>query len=78
MNLYIDYFHFVCYYVEAKLRFIFKDEDLLLLYKEEKNAHRYPLGVVTAFFDIMAIIASATSEADIRAFKSLRFEKGVL
>lgn len=57
------------------MRFIFKDEDLLLLYKEEKNAHRYPSGVVNAFFEVMAIIANAASEADIRAFKSLRFEK---
>ena len=57
------------------MRFIFKDKDLLLLYSEEKNAHRYPAGVVDAFFDVMAIIENATNEADIRAFKSLHFEK---
>jgi proteic killer suppression protein len=57
------------------VRFVFKDKDLLLLYTEEKNAHRYPSGVVEAFFDVMAVIASAASEADIRAFKSLHFEK---
>jgi proteic killer suppression protein len=57
------------------VRFEFKDKDLLLLYTEEKNAHRYPSGVVEAFFDVMAIIESAISEMDIRAFKSLRFEK---
>lgn len=57
------------------MRFEFKDKDLLLLYTEEKNAHRYPSGVVEAFFDVMAIIESAISEMDIRAFKSLRFEK---
>lgn len=57
------------------MRFEFKDKALLLLYTEEKNAHRYPPGVVEAFFDVMAIIASATSEADIRAFKGLHFEK---
>ena len=57
------------------MRFVFKDKDLLLLYAEEKNAHRYSTGVVEAFFDVMAIIENATSEADIRAFKSLHFEK---
>jgi toxin HigB-1 len=57
------------------VRFEFKDKDLLLLYTEEKNAHRFPPGVVEAFFDVMAIIESAISEMDIRAFKSLRFEK---
>jgi proteic killer suppression protein len=57
------------------VRFEFKDKDLLLLYTEEKNAHRYPSGVVEAFFDVMAILESAINETDIRAFKSLRFEK---
>lgn len=57
------------------MRFEFKNKALLLLYTEEKNAHRYPLGVVEAFFDVMAIIVSATSEADIRAFKGLHYEK---
>lgn len=57
------------------MRFEFKDKNLLLLYKEEKNAHRYPAGVVEAFFDIMAIISSASNEMDIRAFKSLHYEK---
>jgi len=57
------------------VRFEFKDKDLLLLYTEEKNAHRYPSGIVEAFFEVMAIIGNATSEADIRAFKSLHFEK---
>ena len=57
------------------MRFKFKDKDLLLLYTEEKNAQRYPSGVVEAFFEVMAIIASATNEADIRILKSLHFEK---
>lgn len=46
-----------------------------LLNTEEKNAHRYPAGVVDAFFDVMAVIGSAAHEADIRALKSLHFEK---
>ena len=57
------------------MRFEFRDKDLLLLYTEEKNAHRYPSGIVEAFFEVMAIIENPTSEADIRAFKSLHFEK---
>lgn len=57
------------------MRFEFRDKDLLLFYTEEKNAHRYPSGIVEAFFEVMAIIGNASSEADIRAFKSLHFEK---
>lgn len=57
------------------MRFAFKDNDLLLLYTEEKNAQRYPPGVVDAFFEVMAIIKSATNEADIRSFKGLHYEK---
>jgi len=57
------------------VRFAFKTKDLLLLYTEAKDAHRYPPELVDAFFDVMAIIESATNETDIRAFKSLHFEK---
>lgn len=57
------------------MRFQFKDKNLHLLYTEEKNAHRYPIKVVDAFFDVMAIISSAENENDIRAFKQLHFEK---
>ena len=57
------------------MRFEFKDKDLFLLYTEEKNAHRYPPGVLDSLFEVMAIIASASSEMDIWAFKSLHYEK---
>ena len=57
------------------MRFDFRSRDLLLLYTEERNARRYPPGVIDSFFDVMAIIANATNETDIRAFKSLHFEK---
>ena len=57
------------------MRFEFKTKDLLLLYTEEKDRHRFPTGVVDSFFDAMAIIDSAATENDIRAFKSLHFEK---
>jgi proteic killer suppression protein len=57
------------------MRFEFRSKELLLLYTEEKDAHRYPPGIVDSFFEVMAVIASATSEADIRALKSLHYEK---
>jgi proteic killer suppression protein len=57
------------------MRFVFRSRDLLLLHTEEKNAHRYPAGVVDAFFEVMASIASAANEMDLRALKSLHFEK---
>ncbi len=57
------------------MRFEFKTKDLLLLYTEEKDWYRFPAGVVDSFFDAMSIIDSAATEKDIRAFKSLHFEK---
>lgn len=57
------------------MRFVFINKDLHQLYTENKNAHRYPPGVVDAFFEVMAIIESAVNEADVRAFKSLHYEK---
>ncbi|MBA4386220.1 MAG: type II toxin-antitoxin system RelE/ParE family toxin [Anaerolineaceae bacterium] len=57
------------------MRFKFKNKNLLLLYTENKNAHQYPPGIVDAFFDVMATIKSAVSEADLRALKSLHYEK---
>jgi len=57
------------------VRFKFKTREVHLLYTEERNAHRYPPGLVDSFFEAMAIIANAASEADIRAMKSLHFEK---
>lgn len=56
------------------MRFRFKKKKIELLYTEEKNAHKYP-GVVNDFFEVMAIIEAASSEQDLYAIKSLRFEK---
>jgi proteic killer suppression protein len=75
VNLGIDNFRQFHYNQEEIVRFIFKSKDLLLLYTEEKNAHRYSAGVVDAFFEVMSVITSATSEADFRALKSLHYEK---
>jgi proteic killer suppression protein len=57
------------------LRFYFADNKLERLYTEEKGAHKYPEGVADAFFEVMAVIAGARDERDLRALKSLRYEK---
>ena len=57
------------------MRFCFADKKLEKLYTEEKDAHKYPDGVVDAFFDVMAVIAAAKDERDLRRLKGLRYEK---
>ena len=57
------------------MRFRFKSRKLSLLYTEERNAHKYPPGVVDAFFEVMSIISAAGDERDLHAMKSLHFEK---
>jgi len=57
------------------LRFYFANRKLEKLYTEEKGAHRYPEGVVDAFFDVMDVIAAAPDERDLRKLKSLHYEK---
>lgn len=75
MNFNIDYLCTSNYNGVGKVRFDFKDQDLLMLYTTGANTRRYPPGVVDAFFDVMAIIAASTNELDIRVFKSLHYEK---
>lgn len=57
------------------MRFLFADNKLERLYTEEKGAHKYPDGVVDAFFEVMTIIGSASDERDLYALKSLHYEK---
>ena len=57
------------------LRFIFASKRLQALYTDESGAARYSPDVVDAFFDKMAVIRAARDESDVRAFKSLHFEK---
>ena len=57
------------------MRFRFADNKLEKLYTEEKGAHKYPLGVVDAFFEVMNVIDSAADERDLYALKSLHYEK---
>ena len=56
------------------MRFRFKTRKIEDLYTEERDAHKYPAGVVDAFFEAMAIIDSAVDERDLYAFKGLRFK----
>lgn len=60
---------------EHPLRFYFADRKLEQLYTDEKDAHKYPEGVVDAFFDVVAQIAAAQDERDLYAMKGLRYEK---
>ena len=57
------------------MRFYFADRKLEKFYTEEKGAHKYPEGVVDAFFDVVALIADAPDERDLYALKSLHYEK---
>jgi proteic killer suppression protein len=57
------------------MRFKFKDRKLEALYTSEKGAHKYSHSVVEAFFEAVAVIEAATDERDLRAIKSLHYEK---
>lgn len=57
------------------MKFQFRKKKLEVLYCSEKGAQRYPPGVVDAFFEVMQIIESALDERDLRALKSLHFER---
>ena len=57
------------------MRVRFRTRRLSELYTQQRGARKYPAAVVTAFFEVMAIIEAATDERDLRALKSLHFEK---
>lgn len=57
------------------MRFIFASKKLQQLYTDRAGASRYPHEVVEAFFDKVAAIRAARDENDLRALKSLHFEK---
>lgn len=57
------------------MQFEFASEDLEELYHEERGAGRYPEDVVSAFFRRMKVIDGAENEQDLRALKTLHFEK---
>ena len=55
--------------MEKTLRFYFADRKLEKLYTDEKDAHRYPDGVVDAFVEMLAQISAARDERDLYAVK---------
>jgi toxin HigB-1 len=57
------------------LRYYFRKKKLQALFTDEKGSEKYPAEVVTAFFDVMASLAAAVDERDIRKLKSLHYEK---
>lgn len=57
------------------MRFYFADKKLQELYTEEKDAHKYPPGVVKSFFEVLAIIDAAKDENDLYKLKGLHYEK---
>jgi proteic killer suppression protein len=57
------------------LRFDFHSKKLAVLYFTEKGSHKYPAGVIAAFFNAMTIIEAARDIRDLYAFKSLHFEQ---
>lgn len=56
------------------MRFYFASEDLVELYETGESA-RFALTVINAFFRVMALIAQARDERDIRAVKGRRLER---
>ncbi len=56
------------------MRFVFKNHDLVNLYQTGVSL-KYQYSVIKAFFRVMAIIATAKDERDIRALKGKRMEK---
>jgi proteic killer suppression protein len=57
------------------LRYRFRDKDLERLYTQGAGAKQYPDGIAEAFIRRVRMIEAATDERDLRAFKSLHFEK---
>lgn len=57
------------------MRFRFKHKTLRDLYESGRGSRKYPPGVIDAFFEVMAMIEAAIDERDLRALKSLHFER---
>lgn len=57
------------------MRFQFKTKKLEALYKEEKNAHKYPNDVIDNFFEVMEILDAIPDERALYQYKGIRFEK---
>lgn len=57
------------------MRFRFKRKGLKNLYTDEKGSEKYAPEIVDRFFEVMDVIKAARDERDLRAMKSLHWEK---
>lgn len=56
------------------MRLRFEHKKLEALYTAEAGAKKYPRGVVTAFFEVMAMLVAAADSRELYAVKSLHLE----
>lgn len=59
----------------AGVRITFSDKKLQALYTQEKGARRLDPGVYEAFLEVVAAVQAAKDPQDLRALKSLHYEK---
>ncbi len=57
------------------MRYRFVDKRLERLYVQGEGSERYPDGIAEAFIKRVRMIEAASDERDLRALKSLHFEK---
>ena len=57
------------------MRVVFLDKKLEALYTREKGAHRVDPAGLEAFFEVVAAVQAAKDPQDLRALKSLHYEK---
>ena len=57
------------------MHFEFRSKQLQELYTSEKGAHKYAVGVVDAYFDVISSVHAAIDERDLLALRGLRYEK---
>lgn len=56
------------------MKFTFISKASKKLYEENKDARKYPPGVVDAFFDVVNLLGEIQDEKELWKFKSLNFE----
>lgn len=59
----------------TSVRIDFLDKKLQALYTQEKGARRLDPGVYEALLEVVAAVQAANSQQDLRALKSLHYEK---
>jgi len=59
----------------VSVRVVFLDKKLEALYAHEKGAQRLDPAVFEAFLEVVAVVQAAKDPQDLRALKSLHYEK---